>query len=279
MTNAINKAYDIRTAIHGATLPVDRTSTLVSEIVDLYDEAGSTVTSTARHSVAGGEPSDAIAGADDLTVGDGTGSRGMTIYGQAAGTSTFAMGDPTDNDRFLIQGDHANDELDVFVAGVLSHVSTASELRPGSDGAVDLGLTGTRWLDVFSKRLRTERLFFDAGTAPVAGDFAFSPGWGAAPAPSISTVRGRQSLVEVIWTCGGTPGANPTFTYTWPDGASPNSGTPMIFIQSAPAGGPLTSGQWQVTGSTTTFCTVTFAGTPVAAAGYGVYIFVVWPDG
>jgi hypothetical protein len=103
------------------------------------------------------------------------------------------------------------------------------------------------------------------GATPLASsDFSLSSGWGSSA--SIGSISGTDQGFFATVTAGSSPGANPTITLTFHDGAWPNA---PIFSCSPASGGTGTPQLWLVSTTTTTL-TSTFNGTPSSGSTYPV---------
>ena len=81
-------------------------------------------------------------------------------------------------------------------------------------------------------------------------------------------------MAQVIINVGsGSPGANPSFTYTFPNGAS---GSAIPITQVTPFGG--VQSNWQVISNSATTVGVEFVGTPTASTTIGCNLLLTWPD-
>jgi hypothetical protein len=125
------------------------------------------------------------------------------------------------------------------------------------------GLTDT------SAATKAKRPYYNQGTALSSGNVALSssPSWGTSPS---FTVAGFDPAFAVAVNSGsGTPGANPTVTVTFADGAWAD-GNPVCMVSRADGTSPSTA-YWEVV-STTTQAIILFVGTPATSSTYTVNV-------
>jgi hypothetical protein len=147
-------------------------------------------------------------------------------------------------------------------AGTISQVFLSNgSIHPQATATGDLGIDGQAF-----RRLRL------AGTAPIAGDFALSAGWGTTA--SVGTIVGNDSHATFVVTSTGTgQGANPTITLTFKNGTWTTApfGYAKLFACSTAA--DLLVAVTETTTATT--MVITFNGTPVATRTYSFKTLVV----
>lgn len=114
------------------------------------------------------------------------------------------------------------------------------------------------------QRIDAYRVQGNKGTAQVSGDFALHANWGAGATVAV-TSGSRDPRFEVTVTAAGTPGANPTVTLTFKDGAW--TAAPFATCQFNGGTGTTLPITWT---STATTLVMTYPGTPVAASTYKI---------
>lgn len=208
-------------------------------------------------------------------------------------------------DRFRIFGDGswrsvAGGTIDagglVVTAGDLTFGAAASQIIPGATslalrntadsadnmlisdaGAVTFrgALSGITTINA-AGNLPTRRLEMNQGTMLAPGDFSLSAGWGTTA--SVSSVLGNptDSGGTVRITSAGTgQGANPTVTFTYPDGARPAATNVVLVTRERTLSADQIGVAFHVSAQTATAVTFTFNGTPVDTEVYG-FTFVAF---
>jgi hypothetical protein len=112
--------------------------------------------------------------------------------------------------------------------------------------------------------IKYKRVSGSNGTPLTTGDFALSAGWGTGA--SVAGVNGTDSAFGVSVTAGATPGANPTITLTWKDGAWPAAPIGVVCMRGStlPPGATFAP---SVVMSTNTII-IQFFGTPTSGTTY-----------
>jgi hypothetical protein len=273
--NNVDDVIDSATTILGALAP-DRNATGVEKIGSNYDTDADETEFTGSIGVAGGDPSDATLSALNTQVVIGSGSEcGVVLAGSPTGENTIVSGESGDVAKFELAFDHNNDRVTVEVDTVKALSIENDNVSGFADDVIGLGRDAVRWAGVYSRQgLHGTRLFVDAGTALTPGsDLALGGNWGAGGAIDTVNSDGRDAAISVFVDSGTAAGANPTVTYTWPDGDS-GGVRPRVLVTDRSA----SLENWTVTATTNLACTVTFHGTPADSTAYKFDMFLVWPD-
>ncbi len=115
--------------------------------------AGSTVTMPAGLAIAGATIADGHVSADELVIGDGVGSRGVTIFSGTSAISRIVFADTAAAEDGSFGYEHASQKFFWKVGGSTELHLDAAAFFPDSDAGLDLGIDGTRWATVFSDNL------------------------------------------------------------------------------------------------------------------------------
>lgn len=269
----VDTVIDSDTTILGG-LPVTRTPTLSDTLSNVWDEQAGVTRNTNAIGISDGRPGSAPATANDLVLGNGVGDKGIYMKAGTTSESTLTAGDTTSAERFKIEFRHNTSEIHINFAATSFMFFDSNSFTPTTAGVGDIGQNLKRWDAVYSFQVHTGRIFMDSGTILNTGSHvALSAGWGTGNSVNVASY-GRDSAVQIIIDSGTSTGANPTFTYTYPDGATPGTTSPIVQV----TGFGTNTSTWHVISASSTIATIRYIGTPSDSTQYGCNVTLVWTD-
>jgi hypothetical protein len=267
----VDDVVDSRTTILGG-LPVTRVASILDTQCNVWDEDAEIQRSTGAAGFSGGDPTAAPTGAQDLALGNGS-DTGIWMKSGTTGKSRIIAGDTGDDDKFILLFDHNNDIFGVSVGGSFSAIFSAGGINPQTTDTRSIGSNLLRWGAFYGGEVHSGRLFLDRTSFLLPGSLALNVNWGAGASVGVG-LGSRDSLLRLTPNSGAAPGANPTITYTFQDGATTGSEIPYAFVQNQST----TIAAWDITVVTSTTVVMRFLGTPTPATLYGVALLLVWAD-
>lgn len=116
--------------------------------------------------VAGAEKADAPSDADDVVVGDGSGSPGMFLYGASGSNfATYAMGRVAGTSRGWMRYIFNSNTVGFGVSNTEELILTSAQLRPNADAGLDLGASNKWWAVAYMNQVLVA-----GASAPVSSD-------------------------------------------------------------------------------------------------------------
>jgi hypothetical protein len=229
---------------------------------DRYDVQNDVRDNSGDLTLAGGDWSAGTSGERNIVVGAGTGDLGMRWYGGTTSDTGWIIDDPGSAGRFKQDWQHANNRLVWTIQNTAMCIFTNDTVESFTDGATNLGTSVKRWGDIYGGDVHMARQHITGGTTIVTTDIVADANWGGDGGSfnggTVAIISGEDSVGYFTIYAGSSPGpsANPTFTYTFKDGA-PTGANPLVFVQGV--GGGV---QWEVLSTTATTVTVRYVGTP-----------------
>ena len=121
-----------------------------------YD-GGTKLQTTADGVILNGATDISHSSADNLQVGTGSGSNGITIYSGSSNNGSFYFADGSSGNeayRGFIEYSHSSDALNFGSGGnTAAYFDSSGHFLPSSNNAKDLGSTSLRWRNIYTNDL------------------------------------------------------------------------------------------------------------------------------